>query len=56
MPNVTGRPGWKLLEELLCRTSLVPLASPYFLLRLIGVETEGLLDYQGKAAIISIVR
>ena len=33
-----------------------PLASPYFLPCLIGVETEGFLDYQGKAGIISIVR
>ena len=31
------------------RTSLVPLAFPCFVLRLIGVEAEGLLDYQGRA-------
>ena len=36
--------------------SLAPLASPCFVLCLIGVETEGLLDYQGRAGIISIVR
>ena len=30
--------------------------TPYFLHCLIGVETEGLLDYQGWAVIISIVR
>ena len=45
-----------ILEQVPRRTSLVPLASPYFLLCLIGVETEGLLDYQGRAGIISIVR
>ena len=28
---------------------LVPLAFPCFVLRLIGVETAGLLDYQGRA-------
>ena len=33
-----------------------PLASLCFVLCLIGVETEGLLDYQGRAGIISIVR
>ena len=31
------------------RTSLVPLAFPCFLHCLIGMETEGLLDYQGRA-------
>ena len=38
------------------RTSHVPLAFPCFLHCLIGVEAEGLLDYQGQAGIISIVR
>ena len=37
------------MEEVPRRTSLVPLASPCFVLRLIGVETEALLDYQGRA-------
>ena len=37
------------MEEVLRRTLLAPLASPCFLLCLIGVETEGLLDYQGRA-------
>ena len=37
------------MEEVPRRTSLVPLAFPCFVLRLIGVETEGLLDYQGRA-------
>ena len=37
-------------------TSLAPLASPCLVLSLIGVETEGFLDYQGRAGIISIVR
>ena len=44
------------MEEVPCRTSLVPLASPCFVLCLKGVETEGFLDYQGQAGIISIVR
>ena len=37
------------MEEVPRRTSLAPLASPCFALCLIGVETEGLLDYQGRA-------
>ena len=41
------------MEEVPRRTSLAPLA---FLLCLIGVETEELLDYQERAGIISIVR
>ena len=44
------------MEEVPCRTSLVPLAFPCLVLCFIGVETEGLLDYQGRAGIISIVR
>ena len=37
------------MEEVPRHTSLVPLAFPCFLHCLIGVETEGLLDYQGRA-------
>ena len=45
------------MEEVPCRTSLAPLASPRFVLCLVGLEeTEGLLDYQGRAGIISIVQ
>ena len=44
------------MEEVPCRTSLVPLAFPRFVLCLLKVEREGLLDYQGRAGIISIVR
>ena len=44
------------MAEVARRTSLAPLASPCFVLCLIGVETEGLLDYQGSAEIISIAR
>ena len=44
------------MEEVPHRTSLVPLAFPCFVLCLVGVETEGLLDYQGWVGIISIVR
>ena len=43
------------MEEGPRRTSLAPLASPCFVLRL-EVETEELFDYQGRAGIISIVR
>ena len=39
------------MEEVPRRTSLVPLAFPCFVLCLIGVETEGLLDYQGRVGI-----
>ena len=44
------------MEEVPRRTSPVPLAFPCFVLRLIGVETEGVLDYQGRAGIMSIER
>ena len=44
------------MEEVPRRTSLVPLAFPCFVHCLIGVETERLLDYQGREGIISIVR
>ena len=35
--------------------SLAPLASPFLYFVFLGVETEGFLDYQGRAGIISIV-
>ena len=44
------------MEEVLRRTSLVPLAFPCFVLCLLRLETEWPLDYQGRAGIISIVR
>ena len=44
------------MEEVPRRISLVPLAFPCFLHCLMGVETEGRLDYQGRAGIISTVR
>ena len=44
-----GTGQWKWMEEVPRRTSLVPLAFSCFVLRLIGVKTEGLLDYQGRA-------
>ena len=37
-------------------TSLKPLVSLHFMLSLLGLETEGLLDFQGRAGITSIVR
>ena len=59
MPNMTGRPGYRTMEMIggssapyLACTPFVPL----FVNCLIRVETEGLLDYQGRAGIISIVR
>ena len=58
-PNMTGRPGYRTTEMIggssapyLARTPCVPL----FVHCLIRVETEGLLDYQGWAGIIAIVR
>ena len=58
---MTGRPGYRTMEmiggsSVPRRTSPAPLASPRFVHCLIGVEAEGLLDYQGWAGIISIVR
>ena len=44
------------MEEVPCRTSLAPLAFPRFVLCLLRVEREGLLDYRGRAGIISIVQ
>ena len=44
------------MEEVPRRTSPAPLPSPCFVLCSIRVETEGLLAYQGRAGIISIVR
>ena len=44
------------MEEVPRRISLAPLASPCFVLCLLTVETEELLDYQGRAGIISIAR
>ena len=37
------------MGEVLCRTSLAPLASLCFVLCFVGLEAEGLLDYQGRA-------
>ena len=45
------------MEEVPRRTSPVPLAFPcLYIVYLIRVEAEALLDYQGRAGIISIVR
>ena len=56
---MTGRPGYQTTE--MNRGSSVThlartLAFPRSMLCLIGLETAGLLDYQGWAGIISIVR
>ena len=44
------------MEEAPRRTSLAPFAFPCFVLCLRRVETEGILDYEARAGIISIVR
>ena len=56
---MTGRPGHRTMEMIggssashLARTPCVPL----FCASLLRVETEGVLDYQGRAGIISNVR
>ena len=58
---MTGRPGHRTMEMIggsstpyLACTPCVPLIK--FILCLIGVETEGFLDYQGRAGITSIVQ
>ena len=51
-----GAGQWKWLDEVPCRTSFAPFAFPCFVLCWIGMETEGLVDYQGRAGIISIVQ
>ena len=43
------------MEEIPSCTALVPLAFPCFVLWVIRVEAERVLDYQGRAGIISIV-
>ena len=48
-PDDRGTGPCKWTEEVLRRTSLVPLAFPCFVLCLVRVEAEGLLDYQGRA-------
>ena len=42
------------MGEVPCRASVAPLASTCFVLCLIGVEAEGLLDHQGRAGIKTI--
>ena len=44
------------MEEVQRRTSHAPLASPCFLLAVIGLEEKGLLDFQGRRGITSVVR
>ena len=45
-----------LMEEVPCRASLAPLASLCVLHSLPGLETEGLLHFQGRAGITSIAQ
>ena len=60
MPNMTGQPGCQTMEmhmnEVRRRTLFAPRSPPCFVLFWIGVETEGLLDYQGREGIISIAQ
>ena len=51
-----GTRQWKWLEEVPCRTSLVPLASPCFVLCLIGWKQKGFYTTRGGRGISSIVR
>ena len=51
-----GTRQWRWMEEVRCRTSLAPLASPCFIVSLLSLETEGLLTFQGRSGITSIVR
>ena len=52
--NMTGRPGCRTMEMHGGSSASRPLVLQ--LVYLIGVETEGLLDYQRRAGIISIVQ
>ena len=61
--DMTGRLGDQTMEmngeevpSLPYRTSRAPLAPPCFLLVLIGLETKGLLDFQGRRGIASVVQ
>ena len=57
---MTGRPGHRTMEMIggssASYLAHTPCGIPCFVLCLIGMETEGLLDYQGRAGIISIVQ
>ena len=50
-----GRPGDRTMEMIGGSTALYPLASQCFCF-LIGVEAKGLLDFQGRRGITSVVR
>ena len=59
MPNMTGRPGYRTMEMNGGSSALYLGCAPCVPLIvhcLMRVEAEGLLDYQGRAGIISIVR
>ena len=60
MPNMTGRPGYRTTEMNGGSSALYLACTPYVPLFCTlfnrGGKTEGLLDYQGRAGIISIVR
>ena len=54
MPNMTGRPGYRKMEMIVPRSyPCVPLFSTLFNK---GWKQKSVLDYQGQAGIISIVR
>ena len=51
-----GPARWKRMEEVPCRTSLLPPRVPFFVLIVIGLEAKGLLAFQGRRGIASAVR
>ena len=55
-PNMTGRPGCRTMEMIGGSSASYLARTPLFCTSCNGVETEGFLDYQGRAGIISIVR
>ena len=58
--DMTGRPGYQTMEMIggssASHLACTPCVHLFCALFNGGVETEGLLDYQGRAGIISIVR
>ena len=46
---MTGRPGYRTMEMIGGSSAPYLACTPCFVLCLIGVETEALLDYQGRA-------
>ena len=58
---MTGQPGYRTMKMIMIGGSSASYlartpCAPFFCTLFLGVETEGLLDYQGRAGITSIVR